>query len=150
VVPPEPVEGGAEPRGVEAPDLDARLAETTPEPAPRPAQGAHPVVDDTHAHALAGLGRERRGELPPHGIVREDVALEMHPLARSPDGEKPGRIVFGRVLQETDGVAGNERRAGGAGQGLVRERQDHGRARASGMAVSPSSSAPAGRAWRRP
>jgi hypothetical protein len=112
VVAAEPAEGLVVARRVEGAHLDARLAQRAPEPARSLPDGAEPVVDDPHAHALARLRLERVGEPVADFVLVEDEALEVNRPARGRDGVEPRRVVLLGVLQEPHVVAADERRAG--------------------------------------
>ena len=77
----QPVERHDEARRVEGAHLDPGRAQAPPEPPAGLRQAAQPVVDEAHAHALARLRDEGVGELPPDGVVGEDVDLEVDAVA---------------------------------------------------------------------
>jgi hypothetical protein len=119
VVPAEPAQRLVEARGIEAPHVDAALAQAPPEAPAAGAQRAQPVVDDAHGHAFARLGHQGVGEALAHLVGVDDVALEVHAAARRRDGGEPGGVVLPGVPQQPDGVAVHQRRARGAREGLV-------------------------------
>jgi hypothetical protein len=110
----EPAERAVERRRVEASDLDARLAQPGPELRRRPRDIAHPVVKHANRDALPRLGGQRVRETLADLVGVDDVILEMDPALRRRDGVKPGRVILGRVAQQTHGVALDQRAAGHA------------------------------------
>jgi len=59
--------------------------------------------------------------LPAHLVLMNDVALEMDGPAGGPQRFQPGRVIFLGVFQQADGISGNQRRTGRAGEDLLRQ-----------------------------
>ena len=112
---------------VEGAHLDAGLGEPSPV-APRGAERAEGIVQDTHPDSGAGPLDQRVGEAPTGRVVADDVVLEVHPAARRGDrGEHrvQGARAVGVVLEAiaVDGpgarraVDGEGERVAGGGRG---------------------------------
>ena len=111
-------------RSVVATNLDAAGPQSPPELARGLAESAHPVVDDPHGHTVARPGNQRVAEVLAHGVVVNDVALEVDEAPGTGDRVEPRRIVLARVPQQTDVVARYERRARGPRKRPLCERPD--------------------------
>src|SRR5262245_5794348 len=118
MIPAEPAQRTRGAWSVVAPHVHTAHPESAPEAARRP-PAPHPVVDHADAHAVARLCDQGAAELLAHGIVVDDVALEMDRPLGAGDRLEPGRIVLLGIFQHADAVARNERRAGGAGERLL-------------------------------
>jgi hypothetical protein len=112
VVAPQPSERAVDARRVEAAYFDAGGCQTLPKVSRGAAERAHPVVNQAHAHALAGLFHQRLGKLAPRFVFVNDVTFEMNGALRRRDGLQPGGIVLGSVLEQGQLVSGHQRRAG--------------------------------------
>src|SRR5690606_21831419 len=90
---------------VERPDIHARLAQRPPERCRRLADPTEPVVDEADDYTVARLRDQRIGKLAAAAVLTQDVALEVDVAACGADRIQPRRIVLGRVVEHTHGVA---------------------------------------------
>ena len=98
-----PSERRVEPGLVERADVDRRRGGAAPRTSTASrSMRAEPVVEQAHAHAASRGRDERVGELAAAAVVAQDVALEVHPLFRRPDGFEPGGIVLLRIAQQLE------------------------------------------------
>ena len=106
----EPREWTVQPRGVEAADFPSRGDERPPQTRSRDAEIAEPVVKHENAHAGTRALGQRRNELTPDIVVRDDVVLEKNRALCLRDRLQPdGKVLF-RILQETNRITRHERR----------------------------------------
>jgi len=118
----QPAERALWPHRVIATHFHATLAQRVPEPSRRPSEATHPVVDEPHGNAFAGLADQGVGEFPTAVVLVDEVHLEVDVPSRRPDRLQPSRIVLARILEQADPIAVNERGAGGARERLGGER----------------------------
>src|SRR5256886_6743409 len=123
----EYVERVAGEEGVEGAHLDAALSEPPPV-APRRAERAEGIVQDTHVDSGAGPLDQRVGETPAGRVVADDVVLEVHPAARRGDrgehrvqGARAVGVVLAAIAVDGPGarraVDGEGERVAGGGRG---------------------------------
>ncbi len=74
----------------------------------------------------ARLRSEQFDEPAAHGVAVDDVHLDVNRVAGGGDRLFPRRVVLGRVAEDADVVARDERRARGAAEGLVGQRAHRG------------------------
>src|SRR5690606_6566743 len=101
----EPAEWLGEAGRVEAANLHAALAQTSPEGAAGFAECAHPVVQHAHVHSFLRLPQQRIREFRSSLIVVDDVALEVDPPLRGGYGFEPRRIVLGCISKQAHVIA---------------------------------------------
>ena len=65
-------------------------------------------------HAGAGFRSEFGGKFASDIVIAQEIVLEVDVLFRRADSIEPGRVVLTAILEQTDVVAGAQRRASGA------------------------------------
>src|SRR5687767_10936446 len=106
-------------RGVVATYLHPLRTQMIPERARTLAKPAHPIVNETNFHTLAGFISQRFSKLPTGFVLMNYVSLEVNVTPGSADGVEPCWIVFCCVLEQPNGVAFNQRGSGGTRECLV-------------------------------
>ena len=123
----DPAEGLAELWRVEHAHFAAGRAQRCPERAARLAQAADPV--DHHRHEHPGLRPldQRIAERAADLVVANDVVLQQHALAGAADRRQPCLVIGGGIDQQFHGIATDQRRTGGAAEGLLSQQAARGR-----------------------
>src|SRR4029434_7260370 len=117
----EPSERTIEPRRVVAAHLHPARAQSPPESARGLCPAAQPIVEQPDLDSAARPLDQRSGELAAGLVVVDEVVLDVNVVPRRPDRGLPRRIDLLRIPEEPDVIAGDERSAGGPGEGLVGE-----------------------------
>ena len=125
----EPSERLHEAERIEPTQLDAGLSQARPEMTRSLAACTQPVLKDPHPDAAPCSVAHRLGESVSDRVLSEDVALERNAVIGAFDCLEPRRVVFRRVAEQPQPVAGDQRGTSGARERVLRHRPQGGERR---------------------